>query len=552
MKGKTTSISRGQNGMALVIVLILILMMSLIGIGSIMTSMSEMDVADNELKQTGAFYIAESGLEKAAAEISERYETAGVPPNPLPSGALEDNIYSCVYSVADGGAAVQTTLTEGAYRGLYGLVKSFEISSVGTDADRESAVTLSLGMQDALIPLFQFAVFYENDLEIAPGPNMTLGGRVHSNQNVYLQSGLNLFIESYLTSASNIFHGRKPGSGQSETNGNVLIRDRNNVYQDMRNLDGTWLDSRSGDWVHNSIARWNGQVEDSDHGFSQLNMPVVVDGATTDLIDRGSGNNDSFEHKAGLKFIDGQALYLQNDGTWIDVTSNLVTSGVMTQTTFYDAREQQQVLSLDLDLQRLGSSGYFPGNGIIYSSFQPSFGVVTGLRLQNGAELRGALTVATDNPMYTAGNYNTVNKKPAALIADAITVLSSNWSDARSEQNIDNRLAVGTQINACFMTGNTETGANGQEYNGGLENLPRFLEKWTDRSFVWRGAMVDLWYSRQATGEWSYGRYYTAPNRDWAFDPSLLDIANLPPGTPMVNIVQRTHWRQVVGQNQEI
>ena len=138
------------------------------------------------------------------------------------------------------------------------------------------------------------------------------------------------------------------------------------------------------------------------------------------------------------------------------------------------------------------------------------------------------------------------------MIGDAITVLSGNWRDARSEQNIDSRPAVGTQINACFMTGNTETGANGQEYNGGPENLPRFLEKWTDRSFVGRGARVDLWYSRQATGEWSYGNYYTAPNRECAFDPSLLDIANLPPGTPMVNIVQRTHWRQVVGQHQEI
>jgi hypothetical protein len=30
------------------------------------------------------------------------------------------------------------------------------------------------------------------------------------------------------------------------------------------------------------------------------------------------------------------------------------------------------------------------------------------------------------------------------------------------------------------------------------------------------------------------------------FDNDLLDIGNLPPGTPMVNIVQRTRWAQSV------
>jgi hypothetical protein len=107
-------------------------------------------------------------------------------------------------------------------------------------------------------------------------------------------------------------------------------------------------------------------------------------------------------------------------------------------------------------------------------------------------------------------------------------------------------VATTTQVNACYITGNNETGANGQAYNGGLENLPRFLEKWDGTTFTWRGSAVDLWYSRQATGSWSYGDYYTAPNRDWAFDNDLLDINKLPPGTPLVNIVERTQWRHVV------
>jgi hypothetical protein len=80
-----------------------------------------------------------------------------------------------------------------------------------------------------------------------------------------------------------------------------------------------------------------------------------------------------------------------------------------------------------------------------------------------------------------------------------------------------------------------------------LENLPRFLENWTSRTLKFRGSMVDLWESQQATGKWTYGSVYTAPNRDWGFDTDLLDPNKLPPGTPMVNIVVKKQWAQLDG-----
>jgi len=533
-----------QGGFAMIIFVVLLLMLSLIGISSIMTSTDEVKVAGNEMKQTGAFYAAESGLERAAAAIASSYETTGAPPNPLPGATISEQGYNYTYTTVDAGPAVQTMLSVGAYRGLFGLVKSYNISSTGLDDLRESSIELSMVVQDALIPLFQFAVFYQEDLEIAPGPAMTLGGRVHSNSNIYLQSNNSLYIDSYLTSAGDILHGRKPGSGQADGTGSVMIRDDNGAYQNMRNGDGTWLDSRSANWVSGSMSRWGGQVEDSHHGISELNMPVIVDGPTTDLIDPSAGNSDSYENKAGLKFVGDQALYLNSDGAWQNVTLALTTAHAISYGSFYDGREGRNVASLDLDIGRLRTSGFFPSNGVIYSSQSSVSGTVSALRLKNAQELPAAMTIATNNPLYTFGNFNTSNKKPAALMADAITILSGNWNDGSSGQGINSRVASATQVNACFMTGNTETGAHGQGYNGGLENLPRFLEKWDGVNFTWRGSMVDLWYSRQATGAWSYGNVYTAPNRDWAFDNDLLNVNNLPPGTPMINIVQRTKWAQ--------
>jgi hypothetical protein len=540
------SLKENEKGIVLIVCLILLFMLAMIGIVSITTSNSDLQVAGNEMNQTGAFYSAESGLEHAAAAIATSYETSGLPPNPLPAESLTQDFYQYNYSTTDNGPAEQITLNEGPYRGLYGLEKTFLIVSNGIGRNREAGVTLNLEMQDALIPLFQFAVYYENDLEIAPGPNMTLGGRVHSNHNIYIQSDNNINIDSYLTSAGDILHGRKPGSGQSESNGNVFIKDNAGNYQNMKNIDGTWLDSRDPNWVNSSISRWGGLVEDGNLGTTELNLPVVTNGATTNLIDRaGGGNNDSFESKADLTIINGTVMYKQADGTWANVTSTFISNGIMADGSFRDNRENKDVSAVDINLQALASNGYWPLNGIIYTSSPPGTTTINALRLKDADTLHSALTVATSNPLYTVGNFNSTNKKPACLIADAITVLSNNWNDANSHLNLNHRLATATQVNACYISGNSETGANGQGYNGGFENLVRFQENWDGISFAWRGSASNLWYSRQTAGAWG-GSYYSPPNRDWAFDTALSNIANLPPGTPYVNIIQRSRWSQTV------
>lgn len=281
-------------------------------------------------------------------------------------------------------------------------------------------------------------------------------------------------------------------------------------------------------------------------GMTELNLPVVTAGQPINMIQRaGSGNTDSYELKAGLKIVDEQAWYKTGTGTWQDVTSSLTSSGALTTKNFYNGRESKTVTTYDIDISKLNTSGYFPSNGIVYASRNTVSGTEQAIRLVNGSTLAGPLTVATSNPLYIQGNYNTVNKKAAAVFTDALTILSGSWSDANSTKSLSNRVASNTSVNVSFLTGNT----NSQDghYSGGLENLPRFLEQWDGKSFTYRGSMIDLWFSQQATGLWSYGSYYTAPNRDWAFDTALLNPANLPPGTPMVNIVQNTSWVRKTG-----
>jgi len=528
---------RGNRGIAAFIALMVMIMLTLIGVAAVKLANDEVTIAGNELNEMQSFYGAEAGLERASAAIQNQYETTGCPPTVMPSGNETINDVIVAYNSVDNGAAVQQPLTLGTLAGLNATIKTYTITSVGISQVDQSQVMLTQDFECALVPLFQFAVFYGNDLEIAPGPDMTLLGRVHSNGNMWLQSGNNLYMDSYVTCSGNLLYGRK-GAG-SVSNGNIFIKDTDGNYQNMKNGDGTFLTSASTDWYDSATVRWGGRVQDAAFGQGPLNLPLTNAGDPHKIIERGAGNPDSYEHKAGLKIMDGRA-YSVIGGVWTDVTA-LLPAGTITTGSFTDGREGQVVNSTDVDMAKLASSGYYPTNGVIYASDQRA-GSFNGLRLKNGSSLGNPLSVFSENPMYVQGDYNTTNKQPASLAGDAITFLSNSWDDSKSTQSVNNRVASNTTCNASIMTGNTNSDAS--NYNGGLENLPRFLEKWSGKDFVYNGSMVNLWNSQQATAPWSYGSYYKAPNRVWSYDTDLDDPSKLPPETPQARVFQRTGWAQ--------
>ena len=530
---------RSERGFATLIALLMVGMLTLLGIAALSTSDDEVSIAGNAYNEMRTFYAAEGGLEAAAAALQTEWDSTGVPPMLMPTETREINNCVVTYGTADNGAATQDVLSTGTLTGLHALVKSFTITSVAVSQNDHGKMELSQTFQTALVPLFQFAVLYENDLEIAPGPAMTLAGRVHTNGNLWLQAGTYLQMDSYVTSAGSIYHGRKGAGGVSS--GDVTVKDLSGTDVSMK--DGAdWLDADDSHWYDSSVTRWQGMVQDSEHGQEALNVPLnaAADGDPHKLIDRGSGNPDSYEHHATLKFIDGQALQLVG-GIWNDVTASMIADGVISFNAdqFTDQRENAQVDVMELDVDLMYSQGYAPSSGVVY--FADSTSDYPALRLRSGSQLDAGLTVASANPVYTLGNYNSVDKKPAAILADAVTFLSGSWDDSKSAMTKSDRIATNTTVNASYLTGNIET--TDANYNGGFENLPRFLEEWSGRDFNWLGSAVCLWNSAQANGLWN-GTYYSPPDRNWAYDPDLNDHNKLPPETPMVRVFQRIGWQQ--------
>lgn len=531
---------RNERGMVLVVVLIIISILILIGSSNVMTSMTDLKISSNYRLGTRAFYAAEAGIEYGYTKLVDALQVINPTISitaPAVSGCTFDT-----FSVAAVGTQ-QLGIISGTYEGLTAYVTDYQITSRARVTGTNASARIDLVVKDNLIPIFQFGIFYQNDLEILPGANMVFtGGRIHSNKSIYLNAdGGTLSVDSKITSAGDIIHGHKDGRSYS-TGNTVQMKDGGGSYQSMN------MDSNSSGWATDALDRWDGRVQSQDMGVKALNVPTTA-GDSRDLIGMGSG---SMYEQAGLRIIDGVAT--DKNGNILDLT--YYDAGTMTYInpvstkSFTDKRENKVVTVTEVDIAKLQNSsvamtalGNPPSGsdpGILYVNQTDN---TKSVRLTNGSSIPSTgLTVASNNPVYVMGDYNTAGHA-AAILGDAITVLSNSWNDANSgTSNLNDRTASSTTIRAGFMAGNVEQAAGSSYYSGGAENYMRMLENWSGKTLTYSGSLVCLWQSNQATGRWTYGSpYYTAPTRNWSYG---MDPTNLPPGTPRVRGVDKFTWRQ--------
>jgi len=128
--------------------------------------------------------------------------------------------------------------------------------------------------------------------------------------------------------------------------------------------------------------------------------------------------------------------------------------------------------------------------------------------------------------------------------------LSNNWGDVDDDgifdddltyslQDLSSRTASDTTVNAAIITGNVDMGAS---YNGGLENLPRLLERWANVPLNLLGSLAALWESEYGNGNYGNSNVYAEALRNWNFDSDFLDLSKLPPETPRIYKITVTGW----------
>ena len=211
-----------------------------------------------------------------------------------------------------------------------------------------------------------------------------------------------------------------------------------------------------------------------------------------------------------------------------------------------------------------------------------------GVRLINGQTLPGiydssnplntkGFTVASENGVYVLGNYNTTgvsstgnptppsnylpqntaNHIPASIVADAITILSNNWSDSRSFRYPfarSQRPASNTYVRFAMLAGDPKSsknetpnqGGGDPRLAGGVHNFKRFLENWSGVRLCYTGSLINLFNSQNNNSPFKCcNRVYSPPTRDWTFDTSFLDPTRLPPGTPYIQSITLTGFQRV-------
>ncbi len=413
---------------------------------------------------------------------------------------------------------------------------------------------------------WNWAIFYVDPLEIQPGAPMTVTGWVHTNANLFTGHNL-LTFQSKVTYATDWVVGfmpgdaRAPGGSSQETpttpNYASNLPPAFDVAHQPFGLDATRIFSATdnnpnNDSYHELIEPPAAGYTDPLAGkryYDQAGVKITIDGS----------NNIVIKDQAGT------TLTASSPGLGGIIYSTFA-SALTTNQTIQDNREGASVRLATLDMgivsSKIRDGTLAPFNNLIYindsSAGQTGSTPKRGIRLKNGAIMpNNGITVASANPVYIQGDYNTgggnppsntgdyanpqvsgYTRKPCAVVADAVNILSNAWVDGNSSASLSSRNASNTTVNTAIVSGIVPSVSN--YYSGGAENFPRFLENWSNKTLTYYGSMVELYKSKQSIGRWGSANVYNPPNRQWFFDTNLQVYT--PPGSLPVYSYTKGRW----------
>src|SRR5256886_2049075 len=324
-KRRTHVRNRQEKGIALAIALVALLLISIMIAGLAWLLMGDQKLGGNNADRQRAFYGAEAGLESLTASLENAFNAkyaltasdinalAQTPPSNIPGvqyvapGGSNGSGYLINFTPnAQGNPASSfSTLTTGPYAGLVALSTKYNIA-VTAKSVYGSETKLQRQVQTVAIPLFQFGIFSQGDLDFFAEPPFNFGGRVHTNGNLWLAEFApnTLTISSKVTAAgeiitSNLENGVATGSGM---NGPLQIT-TNPGSASYANLFSQ-SPSQSVSGTSNSITSigaynpafaavasgvYNGNVGVKETGVKPLNLAIAtpnIGGETIDLIRR--------------------------------------------------------------------------------------------------------------------------------------------------------------------------------------------------------------------------------------------------------------------------
>ena len=223
MKGKAIdqSVSKeviadpNQKGSAIVISLFILALIGVFVALAMSRSSAEAAASGNETAEGRTFYAAQGSLETMTRNFNKVFEVKLNPTsadlNNVRNGTVS-GMNGYIFNqeldqlVQNGVASRATTLTGGPYTGLVAIQDNWRLRTTATENRYNGAqVQLTRNVLNNRIPIFQFGIFYNDDLELFRPPRFSFGGRVHSNGNFFISPGAEgVYFDSRVTAADQI------------------------------------------------------------------------------------------------------------------------------------------------------------------------------------------------------------------------------------------------------------------------------------------------------------------------------------------------------------
>jgi Tfp pilus assembly protein PilX len=295
----------GARGFALPAALLALLMLSALSAAMILVVNSETRMHTADAQNTQAYYGAEAAMEKMMADLNNLYQTQQAPTvtaiqalgdsshRPSLSGISYTEYSFTVPNVSGVPTSTTKTISSGPNQGLIAQIVPITLSVTGQQANG-AEVKMIRSVEVALIPVFQFGSFSDTDLSYFPSKPYTLGGRAHTNGNLFVQTGTSLgevVFRSKVTAAGEIIRYEASNGNASSPNwaGPVLIPTAPNgcdalvagaTCRDLQENEGSrqqgLTSSVNSNWNSLSTSTYNGWVLSGSTGAKTLTLPFVT------------------------------------------------------------------------------------------------------------------------------------------------------------------------------------------------------------------------------------------------------------------------------------
>jgi hypothetical protein len=241
--------AKREDGSAIVIALLILTLLTAFVALAVTRTTSETIAASNDAAESRAFSAAQGSLEIMTRNFDKIFEEK-LSPAPNDLRHIESltppqfDGYEFIQTIQQTEAPKTVVMSGQLLQGLNALRDEWQVDTTATDKSNGVQVALRRKFYNNRVPIFQFGIFYDDDLEFHPGPRFDFGGRVHSNGNMFLTANTGLYFSSRVSAVGQILTdvGRN-GRDWSTWGENVFIKNGSGTYQKLTHTMGSVLKS---------------------------------------------------------------------------------------------------------------------------------------------------------------------------------------------------------------------------------------------------------------------------------------------------------------------